>query len=524
LHASQTRVKQNKVLLVLRKTLPNTVRDIPLRYGMDDLSLLSGEGSTLGELEILQRNNPSDTTVAKRLVFQYLLTDQAQEALPIVDSWSGSPEDSQILRLLSVAVWQQAGRLDFATGALDNWPAKDDVGIALVENARGLVLQADESSIKARDSFKFALRKNPSLKAARINLIDFEIARQNWNAAMLHLRRALALHPENVFFLDAFLQTAVMLDDIPARLRWLEDSGTTRKTPEPLILLADYYLRMDEPGEASLFLQKARQFMTAEAISWYADVDVRLSTTLALQAVAQGDKATARKIAVTLEKAYPGQIEARLSAVKIAFAMQEANEGHKINMTIKKAFPAAPEPYEIEGDFHREAGRFSLAAAAYQEAWTLQPKLALACKIRDMRMAGDTAETALEPLEEWLRLHPDDTAAMNDLAMGYLNREQDPEAEAWYRKFLALQPDNAVAYNNLAWIYLRQGNKDAFRIAEKAYQLDPDNEAIADTYAYFLYEKGARNPALGIIQEALRKHPTSTSLRKRLAQIRQTPF
>ena len=79
--------------------------------------------------------------------------------------------------------------------------------------------------------------------------------------------------------------------------------------------------------------------------------------------------------------------------------------------------------------------------------------------------------------------------------------------------------------HSIIWrFYQRQKKEEAFALAERAFRLLPESEAVADTYAALLFERGARAQALAVVQEALRSHPTSSALRKRLKQVRLPPY
>jgi tetratricopeptide (TPR) repeat protein len=56
-----------------------------------------------------------------------------------------------------------------------------------------------------------------------------------------------------------------------------------------------------------------------------------------------------------------------------------------------------------------------------------------------------------------------------------------------YEKILERSPSNFVVLNNIAYLQMEKGNLDvAFDYASKAYEIEPDNVATADTYAQIL--------------------------------------
>ncbi len=59
-----------------------------------------------------------------------------------------------------------------------------------------------------------------------------------------------------------------------------------------------------------------------------------------------------------------------------------------------------------------------------------------------------------------------------------------------FEKVLAEQPDNLLAMNNLAWLLKDSDNKRALKLAEAAYQRQPQSREIKDTLAQVLKARG----------------------------------
>jgi len=88
-----------------------------------------------------------------------------------------------------------------------------------------------------------------------------------------------------------------------------------------------------------------------------------------------------------------------------------------------------------------------------------------------------------------------------------------------YEKVLDAYPQNSLALNNLAWIYFEQGNNRAGELSQRAYELSPDNAAIADTHGWILFKSGDTQKSLSILEKAHELAPDSQEIALHLAEV-----
>ena len=88
------------------------------------------------------------------------------------------------------------------------------------------------------------------------------------------------------------------------------------------------------------------------------------------------------------------------------------------------------------------------------------------------------------------------------------------QAETYYRRILALDPRNAVVTNNLAFLLSEKkgGLEEAFRLAQTARTLSPDNPDILDTLGWIYYKKGSYFNAVAEFEEGLKTAPDNAIL------------
>ncbi|HEX8216280.1 MAG TPA: tetratricopeptide repeat protein, partial [Allosphingosinicella sp.] len=76
--------------------------------------------------------------------------------------------------------------------------------------------------------------------------------------------------------------------------------------------------------------------------------------------------------------------------------------------------------------------------------------------------------------------------------------------------------------NNLAWAYSEQSEHErAVPLARRAWELDRDNPATADTLGWVLFKSGARAEGLALLERAVRGAPSDSEIRRHLEAARR---
>lgn len=112
-------------------------------------------------------------------------------------------------------------------------------------------------------------------------------------------------------------------------------------------------------------------------------------------------------------------------------------------------------------------------------------------------------------MADWLRHHPNDSAARLHDASSRLVRNDLRGAIEQLEAVLRREPNHVLALNDLAWAVQRSGDKRALAYAERAYRLAPNSAAIMDTLGWFCLEGGDLARALPLLQKASSMAPNA---------------
>ena len=93
------------------------------------------------------------------------------------------------------------------------------------------------------------------------------------------------------------------------------------------------------------------------------------------------------------------------------------------------------------------------------------------------------------------------------------------EAAKTYRQVLEKSENYVPALNNLAFLYaeVHGSEKDALRLADKAYGLAPGDASVMDTLGYSLLKNGKVEEATKALEKAVTLMPNNPSVRYHLA-------
>ncbi|HTU12805.1 MAG TPA: tetratricopeptide repeat protein [Allosphingosinicella sp.] len=190
---------------------------------------------------------------------------------------------------------------------------------------------------------------------------------------------------------------------------------------------------------------------------------------------------------------------------------------------LQAATPGAPEVHMLVGDVLGATGDFAGAAAQYRRAANLGFSEAVALRLIGALERSDQGEEAADVLSLFIQQNPASVPGLILVASQAMQDENWPEAIGIYERLRVRLGDNdATVLNNLAWAYSESGDlAAAVPLARRAWSLDRDNPATADTLGWLLFKAGRRAEGIALLQRAARGAPSNTAIRQRLAQARR---
>ncbi len=296
--------------------------------------------------------------------------------------------------------------------------------------------------------------------------------------------------------------------DDPARavetLRPLVDSPDA--DAYSLSLMGRALARLGDGAGASFYLARAAQPQPAALA--------------AIQPLTEGD--FARLLQEAAERPNDGPVQVRL--VSALLARGEGEEALARARQLQADNPGAPEAHMLVGDALGTRGDFAGAAENYRRAANIAFSEPVALRLIEALQRSGQGEAAANVLEIFVRQNPRNVPGLVLLGGRRMQQGDWEQAITIYEGLRSrLGNNDATVLNNLAWAYSEVGDFDrAVPLARRAWGLDRDNPATADTLGWILFKSGTdRVRGLALLERAARGAPTDEAIRRRLEQARR---
>jgi cellulose synthase operon protein C len=303
-----------------------------------------------------------------------------------------------------------------------------------------------------------------------------------------------------------------------ASAQWrAEDPAAAIETLRPIV---------DRPDADSYSLTLAARALERlgdqRTAAWYRSRAARPQqaerTALAGGPVGEGELAELRRAAA----ARPGHAPAEIALITALLGRGQGPEALARAERLQAANPGAPDAHMLVGDARGISGDFRGAAEAYRRAANLAFTEPVALRLIEALRRSNQPAAADQVLTLFANQNPRNVPAKLMLAARAMERADWAEAVRLYEALRArLGNNDATILNNLAWAYQEQGALDrAVPLARRAWELDRDNPATADTLGWILFKSGRRAEGLVLLERAARGAPGDAEIRARLEQAR----
>jgi len=487
-------------------------KDAPEFHTALGLSLMrSGQGSNaLPELEKAFKADPRQAYAGLALVDLYLRSGNAAKARATADALVKQSPKNPTMLLVQAQARMRSGDLP-----------------------------------GARQGFEAALKLAPDLMAAKLGLAHADILDRKFPAADARLRTLMRESDRNV---DVLFEVATLYEQWgrdDEALKWLEaavDASDSRQT-QPNQALVAWHLGKGAPKKAL----EAAKMLVAKAPD-----DVDALRTYARARAANGDLAGARQtlgdavrragfessalVAIAREQlqyddlngaAYsadkalstsPDLLPAQVLMASIDLRQGALDKSERRAQAIIRANPQQPIGYELLADVAGRRGQIPAQLDALRRAHQLENSTRTLLHVFSIQEGVD-AKAARDPLANWLKSHPGDSAVAMTLGNSLARSGDLPGARRQFEGVLKQQPNHVEALNNLANVLLHQKDAGAAPIADKALALAPKEPLVIDTAGWAAFQAGNKDRALQLLRDARLRSPANREIRYHLAAV-----
>lgn len=472
-------------------------------------------------------------------------TGRPDDALIDLEAAAAIPDRSPLADLALIGGQIRAGRLDDAETAAANLEQANPTD-PMAADVTGLVAALQGDATKARAQFEQALKIDPNYLPAEVNLARVDIAETQFDAAAARLQKVLAREPEQVDALLLLADLAGLRGDPAAVGDWLNRAVTAApKAGAPRRRLIDWLIAQDRAAEAlphaealvsadprnlvSLQLLARVQGLAGNREALVRTIQLIESTQIddadwffaaGMLKLGLGDLAGAQESFGRAIQRKPDHVRARLNLARVQQMAGDADGAMRQATGLQQDFPTAPVGFQLAGQLLLASNRPADAVKPLTEALAIDPtqRDTVLLLADATRRTGNQAQ-AQTVLDAWLQDHPTDGEVAIQLS---LLRQADGDPTG---AIAALEPawragsKDPMLLNNLAWLMGQAHDPRALEVAAHAYELQPADATVADTYGWLLHQAGDDARALEVLTGAHNAVPDQPSIAYHLAVV-----
>ena len=385
-------------------------------------------------------------------------------------------------------------------------------------DARGLraSLLLDRGEVqKAISELQAVVNAAPDNFVARYNLGRAHVARAEWEQARQQFTTAIRQRPDYLPARLALAQLQVMLKEYDGALKSVADILQIDKNNGPArMIAAAALLGQKKYAEARQLLQAMQQTNPNAS-------DITFS--LGMVALNEGKYKEAEE---TFRKAYEQNPKDTRGMIGLVETLVREKSPDRAIQFLQGELAKNPNRNDLHmalGNVAVRAGNFGLGISEFQTVLNTLDKNSKArgevyLRIGEtLRRKGDLsgAVAALTKARDAL---PENSIVVSDLALSLEAAGRKQESLQAYQQAVKLDPSNGVALNNLAFQMAESGGDldQALTYAQRAKQMMPDMNEVADTLGWIYLKKNLSDNAIDIFQALVSKAPNNPTFRYHL--------
>ncbi|MFT6985259.1 MAG: tetratricopeptide (TPR) repeat protein [Psychromonas sp.] len=369
---------------------------------------------------------------------------------------------------------------------------------------------------QAKQIIEQILAKEPSNQQALYSLVKVNGMQQNWSLVLTNYQNIITFYPSEITAYQGVVRSLMKLQQDP--LKAAEHMPSNYEMSVLALTLANLTLQQNRLELAAAYAKDAGNELPQKYQASLDRLLLQLDLANASIAFKENDDLKAKKIVLSaLEKA-PKDIPLLSLLTRIEIRSKEYEQAKKISEQIGRLLPDSSLSTRLAADIFNAQGKPQQAINLLTSYWQNTKDEEVATQLY-LQLRDDNLEEALTFLDNWQKTLPESRIAMRYKAIALQNTGNKEQALILYEAQLKKTPNDVISLNNAAWLYFEQGNPIAISLAQKAYQLMPNNGAVLDTYGWILYKNGELQQGKELIEKAVLLSPDDNDIKAHLLEI-----
>jgi len=326
--------------------------------------------------------------------------------------------------------------------------------------------------------------------------------RSKLDQARLQLEDAIKIRPDFVAARELLTRVYIAKPDMPKALQAAED--LLQIDPKNLTGHLTRSAALLSMGSAA----KAREELELIGKLYPENADARYQ--VGVMAVMDKDYKKAEQMFTAMNRDNPGDGRGLLGITETMAAQNRMNDAIK---EMDKAIAAQPDRRDLilgRANFYFRAQRYDDAIAAFKKLLEKEPNSPdLLFRLGEAYSRKGDINLAAETFRKNVQAAPNNTLPLLKLGLILESTGPPEQAKAIYEQILKIDPNQAIALNNLAFRKAEEGSDldGALAMAQKARQIAPNANAMADTLGWIYIKKNQSADAERIFKDLVVKEP-----------------
>ena len=343
---------------------------------------------------------------------------------------------------------------------------------------------------------------------------------KDWEASLASNKTIISFYPEEVTAYKAIIVSLLKMDKDP--LTAAEYLPKNYQASVLALTLADLTQQQNKLDLATKYASEASNELPSKYQANLEELTLQINLKKAFNAYIDKDYLKARQIVMPALQESPQDTRLLSLLVHIEIASKQYTEAQKITEQIQTLLPNNSLATLLNGEIFIARGEQQRAINLLNSYWkqSKDEKVAQQLYLQFQRLNSDKAVSFLD---EWQTALPASLIGNRYKAIYLQNKGDYQQALQIYEKILKQHGNDVISLNNAAWLYSKQNNiKRATSLAKQAYQLQPNNGAIADTYGWILFTYGDKNQGRALIEQAIELMPDDPSIKEHFTIVNKT--
>ena len=291
---------------------------------------------------------------------------------------------------------------------------------------------------------------------------------------------------------------------------------------------ADESLKIDSTSILAMTIKANAQINMGNIVQARADLQKELSRfpnspdlqyQLALVSYAERKLPEALATFQKMLEKYPGDARLVFATADVLNRTERGKEALKLLQEQSSRVPQNQAMRMVLANTAAHVHEFDLAEREYRQLMEAQPRnVELFFRLGETLRSKGQPQQAMELFRQGLALEPKNPDLNLGMALAMESVGMKSEAYPFYKTALAVDPGKYIALNNLAYLLAEEGRDldSALTYIQKARQLKPDSEDVADTMGWIYLKRTMTDDALTVFRDLVRRNPGKALFRYHL--------